>query len=104
MHGIDCVSHKTHIVVKALSKQSVIARIKHLLNSLHVYFKSSSKRYLKFITLAQMLHTKGLKIIRHEKFSWLSMLSPLQHIMSKYRTFIQKLYEDSIDIKSTKKQ
>jgi hypothetical protein len=47
------------------------------------------------------MQTKGHKIIRNVKTHWLSMLSPLKRVMSKYQTFAHKMHEDSIDSTTT---
>lgn len=44
------------------------------------------------------MEIKGLKILRDVKTQLLSMVSPLKHVMSKYRTLIQKMQEDSKDV------
>jgi hypothetical protein len=83
--------------VKQLSSLVVINKIENVLQSLNAYFGSSPKRHLEFQKLAKLLHTKELKMIKQVKTRWLSMLSPLQRVMSEYRTIVAKLAEDNQD-------
>jgi hypothetical protein len=97
MHGVHCVSHRTNLAVKELSHLPVIQKIENILHVLHKYFARSPKRHIEFTKLAEVMETKGLKILRDVKTRWLSMVSPLKRVMSEYRTLIQKMQEDSKD-------
>lgn len=79
----------------------MIANIKNLLHLLHKYFVRSSKYHIEFIKLVDMMCSKGLKINKNVKTRWLSMISPLKRVMSKYRTFVHKLHKDKNDATTT---
>jgi hypothetical protein len=49
---------------------------------------------LEFVKLAQVLQTKGLKILQNITTRWISMLAPVVRVMTEYRTLVLKLYED----------
>jgi hypothetical protein len=79
-----------------------VNRIEDLLQTLHSYFARSPKRHLEFVKLAEVLETKGLKILRQVKTRWLSMMSPAIKVMNEYRTLVVKMMEDQDDMESAK--
>lgn len=93
---VHCWAHKTHLAVTAISGVMVVARTEVLLQKTHEYFCKSPKRHLEFTKLAEIMETKGRKILKHVKTRWCSMLLPAQRILSEYRTLVVKmtLYED----------
>jgi hypothetical protein len=95
-------SHRTNLAVKTLSSLVVINRIEDLIQSLHSYFARSPKQHLEFVKLAEVLETKGLKILRQVKTRWLSMMSPAIKVMNEYRTLVVKMMEDQDDVESAK--
>ena len=94
--------HRTNLAVKTLSSLPVVNRIEDLLQTLHSYFARSPKRHLEFVKLAEILETKGLKILRQVKTRWLSMMSPAIRVMNEYRTLVVKMMEDQQDVESAK--
>jgi hypothetical protein len=72
----------------------MVARIETLLVVLHKYFSKSSKRHLELQKLVELLEFKGKKILQNVKTRWISMLSPLKHVLSEYRFFLVKICSD----------
>jgi hypothetical protein len=95
-------SHRTNLAVNTLSNLAVVNRIEDLIQSLHSYFTRSPKRHLEFVNLAEVLETKGLKILRQVKTRWLSMISPAIRVMNEYKTLVVKMMEDQDDMESAK--
>ena len=73
----------------------MVERIEEMLTSLHAFFAKSPKRHLEFVKLAELMQSKGLKILKNVKTRWISMLSPAVRVMSKYRPLIVKMFTDS---------
>ncbi len=86
MQGMHCVAHRSNLAVQCLSDLEMVSRIETLLAALHMYFSKSPKRHLELQKLADLLETKGRKILQNVKTRWISMLSPLQRVLSEYRT------------------
>lgn len=66
-----------------------------MLTSLHAFFAKSPKRHLEFVKLAELMQSKGLKILKNVKTRWISMLSPAVRVMSEYRVLIVKMSLDA---------
>jgi hypothetical protein len=94
--------HRTNLAIKILSGLRVVNRIEDLLQTLHSNFARSPKRHLEFIKLAEVLQTKGLKILKQVKTRWLSMLSPAIRVMNEYRTLVVKMMEDQDEVDTAK--
>ena len=88
-------AHRTNLAVKTLSALPMVERIEDMLMSLHAFFAKSPKRHLEFVKLAELMHSKGLKILKNIKTRWISMLSPSVRVMSEYRPLLVKMYLDS---------
>ena len=63
----------------------MVLAIEKLLKKLHSYFSKSPKRHLELDKLAELLQSKGGKILNNVTTWWISMLSPLMQVLSKYR-------------------
>jgi hypothetical protein len=75
-----------NLVVEALEKLLVLQKIELLLADLYSYFCKSPKKHIEFCKLAEVMETKGLKILRNIKTRWISMLSPAIRAMNEYYT------------------
>jgi hypothetical protein len=62
-----------------------------MLQSLHGYFCRSNKRYPELQKLANLMETKGNKVLRNVSIRWVSMRSPALRVLSKYKTLIVKM-------------
>jgi hypothetical protein len=58
-------AHRTNLAVEALSNLPMVSRIEEMLASLYVFFAHSPKRHLEFIKLAEVMQSKGLKILKN---------------------------------------
>ena len=88
-------AHRTNLAVRTLSMLPVVERIEDMLASLHAFFAKSPKRHLEFVKLAELMHSKGLKILRNVKTRWINMLSPAVRVMSEYKVLVVKMHLDS---------
>jgi hypothetical protein len=95
-------SHRTNLAIKTLSGLLVVNRIEDFLQTLHSYFARSPKRHLEYVKLAEVLQTKGLKILKQVKTWWLSMMSPAIRAMNEYRTLVVKMMEDQDEVETAK--
>jgi hypothetical protein len=50
---------------------------------------------MEFLKLAEVMETKGLKILRNIKTRWISMLGPSVRVMNEYHTLLVKMLQDS---------
>jgi hypothetical protein len=86
-------AHKLNLAVEALNKLPIVATIEDMLGDLYSFFCKSPKKHLEFLKLAEVMETKGNKILRNIKTRWISMLAPSIRVMNEYRTLIAKLDE-----------
>jgi hypothetical protein len=93
--GVHCMAHRCNLAFKTLSQLDVMSRIEGLLKSSHAYFKHSPKRHLEFVKLADLMETKGLKLLKHVKTRWVSLIEPLRRIIQEYRVLIAKMKADN---------
>ena len=78
---VHCMAHRCNLAFKTMSQHDIMSRIEGLLKSSHAYFKHSPKRHLEFIKLAEVMETKGLKLLKNVKTRWVSLIEPLRHII-----------------------
>ncbi len=52
------------------------------------------------MTFVKILETNGLKLLRNIKTWWISMLSPLEWLLAKYKSMVVKMYMDAPKSKS----
>lgn len=70
----------------------MVSRIETLLAILHKYFSKSPKCYLELQKLVELLEDKVRKMLQNVKSRWISMLSPLKCVLTKYCTLMVKMY------------
>ena len=88
------MAHRTNLAVEPLSNLLVVSKIESLCKNIHNYFSHSSKRYLEFTKLAEIMEIEGLKILNNVKTRWISLLEPLKRVLGEYKTLIAKMCED----------
>ncbi len=54
----------------------------------------SPNQHLEFTKLAEIMETKGNKILSNVKIQWISMLSLTNIVMAKYKTLLLKMAMD----------
>ncbi len=52
--------------------------------------------------MAKIMETKGDKYLQNIKTRWISMISPIEHVLFVYRTFLMKMALNAPIIPSTK--
>jgi hypothetical protein len=62
----------------------MVSRLESLFQSMYSYFCRSNKRHGKLQKLADLIETKGNKMLRNIETRWISMNSPAKRIMFKY--------------------
>jgi hypothetical protein len=60
-----------NLVVEALEKLPLLDKIETMLGDLHGCFCKSPKKHTEFVKLAEILETKGLRILRNIKTRWI---------------------------------
>ena len=93
--AVHCGNHKTNLAMHVVSKTAIVSKGESLLSALHTYFSKSPKKCLEFSKLAEIMETKGLKILKHCKTRWVGMLAPLKRVLSEWRLLIVKMALDS---------
>ena len=63
MQDMHCVAHRSNLTVQCLSDLEMVAMIETLLAALHKYFSRSPKCHLELQKLAELLESKGKKIL-----------------------------------------
>lgn len=105
--SLHCMKQKINPVIIVLSKLSPILCIETMFQALYICFAHNPKKCLKLFEVVETfptmlptrLITKGQKLFRNIKTHWISMLSPKQHDMLKYKSLIVKM-----NFNSTKKK
>lgn len=95
MIGVHCNAHMTDLVVQTLLDYDVVKHIEELLASLYMYFNSSPKCNIEFQNNATCLQTKGNKILKNVKPTWIIMLCPTKRVLEEYKTIITKMAIES---------
>lgn len=101
VQGVHCMAHRCNLAFKTLSSLDVMSAIEDLLNACHKYFSSSPKKFAEFHTLALMMKTKGLKLLKNVTTRWVSLIDPLRRLLSEYRSVIAKMTVDANNTKET---
>jgi hypothetical protein len=84
-----------NLAIEVLEKLPILDKIEAMLGDIYSYFCKSPKKHMEFLKLAEVMETKGLKILRNIKTQWISMLSPVVRIMNEYQTLIIKMHQDT---------
>ena len=95
MMTVHDVAHCTNLVVLSLSGLPMVKKLEPLYNSLHSYFSSSPKWYLKFSKLAEVVEISGQKIFGNTKTRWILLLEPMKRLLLEYKTWIVKMSNDA---------
>jgi hypothetical protein len=101
--GMHSCGHKLQLCAKSLSQLDLLSSIENLLLKSHVYFNHSPKKVIEFRSLAQLLDTKGLKLLKNVRTRWISSHSPMRWLLSEWKSMMAKLHADRNDKKSGKK-
>jgi hypothetical protein len=67
-----------------------------------MYFAQSINRHLEHTKLAELMETKGLKILCNVKTWWVFMLTPSKHALFKHKSLVVKMSENSMGNAPTK--
>jgi hypothetical protein len=92
---IHYMAHNTNLVVLIFFNLLMVAHLKDLLQSIYIFFYKPPKSHLKLIKLAQIMETKGNKLLRNIKFQWIGVLNLLKHVLEKYYHLLMKIEIDS---------
>jgi hypothetical protein len=89
------MAHRTNLAVEPLSNLPVVSKLESLCQALYTYFTMSSKKHLEFHSLADIVETEGLRMLKNVKTRWISLLEPLKRVLGEYKTLIVKMCEDA---------
>ena len=92
---VHCMAHRCNLAFTTLSQLDIMSRIEGLLKSFHAYFKHSLKRHLEFVKLADVMETKGLKLLKNVKTRWVSLIEPLTRIIQEYKVLLVTMKVDN---------
>ena len=84
--GATCASYRINLVVETLSQYPMVSCLEGLFQSIYSYFCRSHKRHSELQKLADLMETKAKKMLRTVETRWISMRSPAQRILGKYKT------------------
>ncbi len=73
--------HRTNLAIQTLLNLSLVFHIEGLLQYLYVFFIHNLKRHLEFTKLVEIKETKGNTILQNMKTNWISMISPVKHVL-----------------------
>jgi hypothetical protein len=101
--GVHCCAHKLNLCAKSLSNLGVMHALEDVLQASHGYFAHSPKKAAEFRTLAELMETKGLKLLKNVKTRWISCIAPLRRLISEFKSVMAKMHADKDDKKSGRK-
>jgi len=93
------MAHQCNLAFKTLSSLEIMSAIEDLLNVCHNYFACNPKKFAEFHTLALVMETKGLKLLKNVAKRWVSLIDPLKRLLSEYRSVVAKLNVDATNTK-----
>lgn len=100
--GVHCHAHRLQLAVKTLSDMLCMQSIEKVLAKTYNYFAHSPKRHHEFVKLAEVMETKGVRLLKNVKTRWVSMIEPLRRLLAQYRLVMAKMIEDIDDNKDAK--
>jgi hypothetical protein len=89
------MAHRTNLAIQTFSNVPLLFHIENLLQCLYGYFNHNPKRHLKFTKLVEIMETKSNKILWNIKIKWISMISLVKCVLSKYHTLLIKMALDA---------
>ena len=89
-----CCAHKLQLAAQVLSETELMSTVEDVLQTTHAYFAHSPKRVSEFRTLAQLMETKGLKLLKNVKTCWISCHAPMRRLISEWKPVMAKMHED----------
>ena len=95
-----CCVHKLQLATQVLSEIELMSTAEDVLQTNHAYFAHSPKRDCEFRTLAQLLKTKGLKLL---KTRWINCHAPMRRLILEWKPVMAKMFEDGNQKKGAKK-
>ena len=93
-NGQHCCAHKLQLAAQVLSETELMSTAEDVLQTSHAYFAHSPKRVTEFRTLALLMETKGLKLLKNVKTRWISCHAPMRRLISEWKPVMAKMFED----------
>ena len=81
--------------MKTLSNLDLFHAIEDVCGVTQKYFAYSPKKYAEFHTLALLLDTKGLRLLKNVTTHRMSLIAPSRRLMSEYKSVIGKMSLDA---------
>jgi hypothetical protein len=100
---MHCCAHHLQLAAKSLNKLDLMSAIQDLLQHSHSYFSCSPKKVSEFHTLAVLLQSKGLKLLKNVQTRWISCHSPLRRLLEEWKLVMAKMHNDCEDKKTRMK-
>ena len=82
------------MVVQSLAETHIVSSMEALLVALHAYFTKLPKKALESSNLAEVMETRGCKILKHCKTRWMGLLALAKQVLSEYRLLVAKMAAD----------
>lgn len=97
------MAYRLNLAYKTVLELEIFHTGEELIRLVYAHFAYSPKKRAKFHTLAQLMETKGLKMLKQVKTRWINMIKPLRQLLAKYRSLMEKMYADHNEKKWRKK-
>jgi hypothetical protein len=93
---MHCAAHRTQLSIGVLEGVKNVDKNLNLLQGVHEYFKSSSKRVNEMVGLAAAFEMAvPVKMLRYVETRWLSMVLPMERLYKQYGLVALKVYRDA---------
>ena len=93
-NGQHCCAHKLQLAAQVLSETELMSTVEDVLQTTHAYFAHSPKRISEFCTLAQLMETKGFKLLKNVKTRWISCHAPMRRLILEWKPVMAKMHEN----------
>jgi hypothetical protein len=92
--GVHYMAHQCNLAFKMLSGMGIFQSIEKMLQKTYSYFSHSPRRLEEFFRLANVIETKGLKLLQNVETRWVSLIDPMRRLLAEYRSVLGKAYVD----------
>ncbi len=83
--------------------QPLVHKLEGFFQATYTYFSySSNRQILEQCNLAQLLETKGNKLLCNVKTRWIFMLSHAKRVVAKYKSLVLKMNDDFATIETSR--
>ena len=94
---LKCCGHRINLYIETLSNFLFVSYLEFFFMSLYSYFHKSNKYHIELEKLANLIETKGNKVLYNNSIYWIFIWCSSRRTLEEYKTFAVKMgMDDSI--------